>query len=245
MYLWQELPDTVIYEGRAYKVETDYRVMLEIQYYIDKYRYEQISDLDYYNHLLDIIRYIIKDEIEDGWEYTIDLGEFIGAYVETINGEDVRHFKDNKVGQLETTDEEVLKSLGINREIDTGVEDKEEEQDEGVLSLEEFFFAEDEDIEDGEVKYETVEDVYDLTEDWGVIYSSFMSQYNINLMTAELHWIEFVELLRGLGGETPFKEVVRIRGTDLSTIKDKEERRYYREMKRELRLSTQGRRRKK
>lgn len=238
MYLWQELPDTVIYEGRAYKVETDYRVMLEIQYYIDKYRYEQISDLDYYNHLLDIIRYIIKDEIEDGWEYTIDLGEFIGAYVETINGEDVRHFKDNKLEQEDDID--ILMDYGVQDKIGGS---KQVEDD--TPTVEDFLFIGEEEIGEGETAYELVKDVYDLTEDWGVIYSSFMSQYNINLMTAELHWIEFVELLRGLGGETPFKEVVRIRGTDLSTIKDKEERRYYREMKRELRLSTQGRRRKK
>lgn len=63
---------------------------------------------------------------------------------------------------------------------------------------------------------------YRFDYDWWLIYAAFKQQYNINLLTAELHWFEFKALLDGLGEETQFVKVVQARLRDTSKLKGEE-----------------------
>lgn len=63
---------------------------------------------------------------------------------------------------------------------------------------------------------------YRFDYDWWLIYAAFKQQYNINLLTAELHWFEFKALLDGLTEETQFIKVVQARLRDTSKLKGEE-----------------------
>lgn len=99
---------------------------------------------------------------------------------------------------------------------------------------------------DFEVKFETVKAIseqfvnsedgeqtgsgkihYDLKQDAEYIYSSFLQEYNIDLIEkqGELHWYKFRALLNGLRDDTRFKEIVGIRAAELPTGKGMEEER--------------------
>lgn len=58
----------------------------------------------------------------------------------------------------------------------------------------------------------------DFEMDAGVIYASFRQQYGMNLLRESLHWLEFRELLAGLGEDTPFGARVRLRGLDETRV---------------------------
>lgn len=65
-----------------------------------------------------------------------------------------------------------------------------------------------------------------------LIYAAFLDQYGVDLVNIPfLHWWTFRSLLNGLRGDHRFCEVRRCRAIDLSTVKDKAQRKYYREMK--------------
>lgn len=57
------------------------------------------------------------------------------------------------------------------------------------------------------------EQSYCLTQDAEYIFSSFMMDYNINLLNerGKMHWYEFQVLLNGLSDDTMFNKVMRIR----------------------------------
>ena len=77
---------------------------------------------------------------------------------------------------------------------------------------------------------------YDFAQDAGLIYAAFRQQYGINLLSEKLHWWEFRALLAGLDETTQFVKVVTYRGIDLSTVKDKEQKAFYKRMKERYRL---------
>jgi hypothetical protein len=62
----------------------------------------------------------------------------------------------------------------------------------------------------------------DFEQDADVIYTSFRQQYGIDLIRETLHWHEFRMLLRGLGSETKFGELLRIREMDVSEVAEKD-----------------------
>lgn len=65
-----------------------------------------------------------------------------------------------------------------------------------------------------------------------LIYAAFLDQYGIDLVDIKfLHWWSFRSLLTGLRPEHRFCEVRRCRAIDISKVKDKEQQKYYREMK--------------
>ena len=70
---------------------------------------------------------------------------------------------------------------------------------------------------------ESIDPYYDLFEDWGLIVSSFLTQYGLRIQTKEFEtvsWDEFYELLAGIAPETPLGRVVAIRSeTDEKVIK--------------------------
>ena len=69
-------------------------------------------------------------------------------------------------------------------------------------------------------------------DDW-LIYSAFRKSWDINLQTIEyLHWFEFRALFDDLDETCLFVKVMQYRAVDLSAIKDKEQKAFYRKMKR-------------
>lgn len=63
---------------------------------------------------------------------------------------------------------------------------------------------------------ESSDPYYDLIEDFGLIVSSFQTQYGIRLSKdlAGMKWDEFADLIAGLGPETPLGRMVAIRSED-------------------------------
>ena len=67
--------------------------------------------------------------------------------------------------------------------------------------------------------------VYDFSVDDGYIYSAFLSEYHIDLNEIDyLHWWKFRSLFEGLPSDCEFVKIMGYRGTDVSAIKDKNER---------------------
>lgn len=60
-----------------------------------------------------------------------------------------------------------------------------------------------------------------------------MDQYGINLQTIPyLHWWEFKALFTGLKEDNLIVKIMGYRAMDLSKIKDKDEKKYYKKLKR-------------
>ena len=78
--------------------------------------------------------------------------------------------------------------------------------------------------------------IFDFTYDAEMIFSAFMQQYKIDLTTAQMHWWKFKALFSGLSDETQFIKAVQYRGMDLSKIKDKEQKKFYKSMKKLYKL---------
>ena len=74
--------------------------------------------------------------------------------------------------------------------------------------------------------------IYNYEFDAEYIYSAFMEQYKINLNKIPyLHWWEFRALLNSLNENVLFSKIMSYRAIDLSKIKDKETKKYYKKMK--------------
>ena len=76
---------------------------------------------------------------------------------------------------------------------------------------------------------------FSFSHDGGLIYAAFLSQYGIDLTSAHLHWWRFLALFFALDS-CKFTEIVKIRTLDLSTIKDTDQKRFIRKLKRLYRL---------
>lgn len=88
----------------------------------------------------------------------------------------------------------------------------------------------DEDISKGTGKGKSVQ-IYSFEYDDDYIYAAFMDQYNIDLQDIEyLHWWKFKALFKALKEDNEIVKIMRYRSMDLSKIKDKEEKNYYRKM---------------
>ncbi|MFZ8765524.1 Gp15 family bacteriophage protein [Enterococcus diestrammenae] len=79
---------------------------------------------------------------------------------------------------------------------------------------------------------------FDFDADARYIYAAFMQTYRIDLINqqGELHWTKFVALLNALPDDTVFRQIRQIRSTDLSKIKDPEQRERIRKQKAEFAL---------
>lgn len=81
--------------------------------------------------------------------------------------------------------------------------------------------------------------VFDFEKDEKYIYSAFLQEYNIDLYTIEnLHWHKFKSLLESLSEETQLSKIIQYRSVELSKIKDKEQKKYYKKMKEIYSLDT-------
>ena len=74
--------------------------------------------------------------------------------------------------------------------------------------------------------------IYSFEHDANLIYSAFLSQYNIDLNEIEyLHWWKFKSLFEGLNEENKICKYMQYRSIDLSKIKDKEQKKHYKKLK--------------
>lgn len=78
--------------------------------------------------------------------------------------------------------------------------------------------------------------LFSFTEDEELIYASFYSEYGIDLAQKELHWWQFLALLRGLGENCALMRAAAIRAANPSDIKNSALRRRIIEQKRALAL---------
>lgn len=80
---------------------------------------------------------------------------------------------------------------------------------------------------------DTKKQIYNYEFDAEYIYSAFMQQYGIDLQDIEyLHWWKFKALFNGLAENTQFVKIMGYRAMDISKIKDKKEKKRYRELQR-------------
>lgn len=73
--------------------------------------------------------------------------------------------------------------------------------------------------------------IYNYEFDAEYIYSAFMQQYRIDLQDIEyLHWWKFKALFDGLMENTQFVKIMGYRALDITKIKDKKEKKRYKEL---------------
>lgn len=91
--------------------------------------------------------------------------------------------------------------------------------------------------EEGSTVSKEKEPVFSFREDAGCIYSAFLECYGIDLLSVEgLHWWKFKVLFEGLPEHTEIRQRILYRQTDLNTIKDREEKRRIKKIKKEIAL---------
>ena len=79
--------------------------------------------------------------------------------------------------------------------------------------------------------------IYSYEYDAKFIYSAFLDQYRIDLNEIEyLHWFKFKALFEGLKGDNKICEIMSYRAIDLSKIKDKDEKKKYKQLQRQWAL---------
>lgn len=73
--------------------------------------------------------------------------------------------------------------------------------------------------------------IYNFEYDDDYIYAAFMDQYGIDLQDIEeLHWWKFKAMFKSLKEDNKIVEIMRYRSMDLSKVKDKEQKAYYKKM---------------
>ena len=74
--------------------------------------------------------------------------------------------------------------------------------------------------------------IYSFEHDDEYIYAAFLNQYNIDLQDIEnLHWWKFKAMFKSLKEDNEIVKIMGYRSMDLSKIKDKEQKAYYKKMK--------------
>ncbi|CUO15530.1 MULTISPECIES: bacteriophage Gp15 family protein [Clostridium] len=83
----------------------------------------------------------------------------------------------------------------------------------------------------GNGKSKGVTQIYSFEYDDNYIYSAFLDQYNIDLQDIEyLHWWKFKAMFKALKDDNMIVKIMGYRSMDLSKVKDKEQKAYYRRM---------------
>lgn len=73
--------------------------------------------------------------------------------------------------------------------------------------------------------------IYSYEDDWPYIYSAFRECYSINLFEVNLHWWEFRALFNSLNDRCLFSKILSYRSMSISSKMSKEEKKFYRQMK--------------
>lgn len=83
----------------------------------------------------------------------------------------------------------------------------------------------------GNGKSKGVTQIYSFEYDDDYIYSAFLDQYNIDLQDIEyLHWWKFKAMFKSLKDDNMIVKIMGYRSMDLSKVKDKEQKAYYKKM---------------
>lgn len=83
----------------------------------------------------------------------------------------------------------------------------------------------------GNGKGKNATQIYSFEHDDDYIYAAFMDQYNIDLQDiGYLHWWKFKAMFNGLKEDNKIVKIMEYRSMDLSKIKDKEQKAYYKQM---------------
>jgi hypothetical protein len=83
----------------------------------------------------------------------------------------------------------------------------------------------------GNGKGKSVTQIYSFEHDDDYIYAAFMDQYNIDLQDIEyLHWWKFKAMFKSLKEDNEIVKIMGYRSMNLSKIKSKEEKAYYKKM---------------
>ena len=72
--------------------------------------------------------------------------------------------------------------------------------------------------------------IYSYEFDDDKIYSAFIQQYNIDLQKNDLHWWQFKSLFECLTDSTQIVQIMGYRALDIAKIKDKHEKKKYKEL---------------
>lgn len=84
----------------------------------------------------------------------------------------------------------------------------------------------------GSGKCKSVTQIYSFEYDDDYIYAAFMDQYSIDLQDIEyLHWWKFKAMFKSFKEDNEIVKIMGYRSKDLSKIKDKEQKVYYKKMK--------------
>ena len=77
-----------------------------------------------------------------------------------------------------------------------------------------------------------LEKIYDFSYDDSYIYAAFLQTYRIDLQDIEdFHWWKFKALFNSLTDDCKFMKILGYRNIDLSKVKDKEKKNFYKQMK--------------
>jgi len=92
----------------------------------------------------------------------------------------------------------------------------------------------------GNGKGKSVTQIYSFEYDDDYIYAAFMDQYGIDLQDIDyLHWWKFKAMFKGLKEDNEIVKIMGYRSIDISKIKDKEQKAYYKKMKDLYKIPTQ------
>lgn len=95
--------------------------------------------------------------------------------------------------------------------------------------------------EDEDLPRETQKNLFSYSVDYPYILAGFLRDYGIDLETITyLHWWKFRMLFDGLSEDTEIKQRIMYRSIDLSTIKDKEERKRISRIQRKIQLPAEA-----
>jgi hypothetical protein len=84
----------------------------------------------------------------------------------------------------------------------------------------------------GNGKGKSITQIYSFDYDDDYIYSAFLDQYGVDLQDIDyLHWWKFKAMFKALKDDNEIVKIMGYRSTDLSKIKDKEQKAYYKKMK--------------
>lgn len=108
--------------------------------------------------------------------------------------------------------------------------------EEAVKAMLDFYVGEKNKAQTREVKTGKVTPMYDFENDSELIFAAFWAQYGIDLTETNLHWHKFMALFSGLGEEHKICKIMEWRAADISKIKSKEQKAFYRKMQRIYRL---------
>lgn len=164
------------------------------------------------NLLIDVVPTTVDIE---GTDYEINSDFRISILFELL-------MQDNSIGE----EEKICRALGLYYSI---IPENIKEAIEQIL----WFYRCGKDIRNqkGNGKGKNVTQIYSFEYDDDYIYAAFLDQYNIDLQDIEyLHWWKFKAMFKALKGDNEIVKIMGYRSMDLSKIRDREQKSYYKKM---------------